>query len=99
MATALWLLLAAAVVAACQGAPSPKCPARCISCNNGVAECSKRSLVTPPKDFPSGTRKIIMDNNHLRVLGTRSFQQLDHLEVLRMKGRSFCCCLFFLIPF
>ena len=87
MATTLWLLLAA-VLAACHGARSSQCPARCISCTNGVAECSKRSLMTPPKDFPSGTRKIIMDNNYLRVLGTRSFQQMDHLEVLRMKGRS-----------
>ena len=87
------LLLAALLVVTCLGdRPSAKCPARCISCISGVAECSKRSLVTAPKDFPAGTRKIIMDNNHIRVLGTRSFQRLEHLEVLRMKGKVWGGC-------
>lgn len=61
------------------------CPARCITCHNGIADCSKRSLVAPPKDFPENTTTVILDGNHLRVLGTRSFQQMRRLEVLRMK--------------
>lgn len=64
------------------------CPVRCVSCINGVAECSKRSLVTPPKDFPLTTHMIILDNNHLRVLGTDSFQKLEQVEVLRLKGNK-----------
>ncbi|KAK7093717.1 leucine-rich repeat-containing protein 15-like [Littorina saxatilis] len=92
MATTLQRVLftLAIVVTVSQAAPSrsSKCPSRCVSCSNGIAECSKRSLITPPKDFPSGIRTIVMDNNHLRVLGTRSFQKLGNVEVLRLKGNK-----------
>lgn len=63
------------------------CPGRC-SCHNGVAECSKRSLVAPPTDFPEDIRVIILDNNHLRVIGKGSFRKQPNLEVLRMKGNK-----------
>ncbi|KAL8597685.1 hypothetical protein ACOMHN_012652 [Nucella lapillus] len=85
MALSVWLLCSTLILVT-QAAPTPQCPKRCVSCSNGVAECSKRSLVSLPKDFPRDTRKIIMDGNHVRILGTRSFQSLKGLEVLRMKG-------------
>ncbi|KAK7482648.1 hypothetical protein BaRGS_00026147 [Batillaria attramentaria] len=87
MGSSIWLLLAGAI-SLIYAANGQKCPRRCISCKNGVAECSKRSLVAPPKDFPADTRIIILDGNHLRVLGQRSFQKLQDLEVLRMKGNK-----------
>ncbi|XP_076451932.1 uncharacterized protein LOC143287660 [Babylonia areolata] len=87
MALFVWLICTTLAIMS-QGAPAPQCPSRCTSCSNGVAECSRRSLVSPPKGFPSGTRKIIMDGNHVRILGTRSFQNMKALEVLRMKGNK-----------
>ncbi|XP_041377231.1 leucine-rich repeat-containing protein 15-like [Gigantopelta aegis] len=65
---------------------SQKCSTRCRSCFNNIADCSQKSLVNPPKDFPADTRIIIMDRNFLRVFGRRSFQILKSVEVLKASG-------------
>lgn len=89
MTVTVVLLTVAVTVTAAPAGSTDRCPVRCVSCVDGVADCSKRSLVTPPKDFQAATtRKVILDNNHLRVLGTNSFQNLQHVEVLRLKGNT-----------
>jgi Leucine-rich repeat (LRR) protein len=64
------------------------CPSRCRSCENGVAECSKRSLTAPPRVYPAGTKTIDLDGNHLRVIAERTFDYLDSVEVLKMSGNK-----------
>ena len=58
------------------------CPSRCISCENGVVQCSGKRLITPPKDIPSDATTIVLEDNLLRVLGSRSFKKLEKVRLL-----------------
>ncbi|KAH9513504.1 hypothetical protein Btru_033218 [Bulinus truncatus] len=85
-----WIVLSALVfcclVQAIAGQAS--CPSRCRACLNGQADCSNRSLTAPPKSYPASTTVINLGGNHLRVLGSRSFDRIDTVEVLQLNGNK-----------
>ncbi|GFN91785.1 leucine-rich repeat-like protein [Plakobranchus ocellatus] len=84
-----WRLLHTAmilVVTFGSGQGEVPCPGRCRSCVSGEADCSRKSLSTPPSLFPPNTTVINLERNRIRVLGSRTFTRLPSLEELKVAG-------------
>ncbi|GFR62458.1 leucine-rich repeat-like protein [Elysia marginata] len=78
------LLLLVAMLGSSEGQAS--CPSRCRSCAGEIADCSQSRLTTPPQIYPTGTKTINIEGNHIRLLGSRSFRRQPNIESLKAAG-------------